>query len=270
MLYRINENFIENNINPITNRAYDSSWMIYQLTDSNDYHMMNGGKNKSTYILKVSKNYPQWQMSVFDFIQFQGTYNKNIILSISDEDYAEAQSCYGEHKYNDMFLRSYEPDVLIHSTTFESWNNIKIDNCLKSWNILKKNNIISENEPIGKLLGDPDDFSDYIMFSNGNISGEIVVLSKQQGKIIMNHDTEYTPGVRLYFDMKKIAQDGLLIRDGCHLKVKDELPLNPYLIWVGNCQTVGLKTSVSTPIEFTELSNNTFNKLFNKKIKTTY
>ena len=270
LIYRTKENFIENSINPFTNMPYDSSWIIYQLTDSIDYQMMNGGKNNGVYTLKVSKKYPQWKMSVFDFVQFQEIYNKNIILSISDEDFEAAKLYYGNHNYNDNFLRSYESDVLIHSTTLENWRKIESDGCLKSWNVLKKDNATLDTQPIGKLLGDPDDFSDYIMFSNGSISGEIVVLSKQLGTIMMNQDMEYQPGARLYFDMQKIAKDGLLVRDGCHLKVKDLLPLFPYLIWVATWKSVGLENAFSTPKKFTELSNSTFNKLFDKNVVTTF
>ena len=266
MVYRVNEKFEITDINPFTNKPYDSSWIIFQLTNSNDYQMFNGG-NQSVYLLKVSKKYPQWKFSIFDFVQYQESYNKNIILSISDDDYIEANIEYRNHKYNDNFLRNYEPEVLIHSTRQENWNKIKIDGCLKSWNILKNENPEFEKEPIGKALGDPNDFSDYIMFSGGGISNEIVVLSKQQGKITMNQDKEYVTGARLYFDINKIAKDGLLIRDGCHLKVKDKLPLDPYLIWVGEWESIGLKSNISTPKEFTELSNLTFNKLFNKNIK---
>ena len=270
LIYRVKENFIESDINPFTNMPYDPSWIIYQLTDSNDYQIMSGGKNNGVYTLKVSKKYPQWKISVFDFLQFQETYNKNIILSISDEDFEAAKLHYGNHNYNDNFLRSYESDVLIHSTTLENWRKIESDGCLKSWNVLKKSNATSETQPIGKLLGDPNDFSDYIMFSDGDISGEIVVLSKQLGKITMNSDMKYQPGARLYFDAKKIAKDGLLIRDGCHLKVKDELPLFPYLIWAATWRSVGLASSLSTPKRFTELSNSIFNKLFHKNVVTTF
>ena len=160
---------------------------------------------------------------------------------------------YGNHSYHDNFLRSCEPDVLIHSTTLENWRKIESDSCLKSWNVLKKSNATSETQPIGKLLGDPTDFSDYIMFSDGGISGEIVVLSKQLGQITMDPDMKYQPDARLYFDAKEIAKDGLLIRDGCHLMVRDELPLFPYLIWAATWRSVGLASSLSTPKRFTEL-----------------
>ena len=44
-------------------------------------------------------------------------------------------------------------------------------------------------------------------------------------------DTEYEPGVRLYFDVHRIIRDGFAVRDGLHtLKVQYRLPLEPYLI----------------------------------------
>lgn len=77
---------------------------------------------------------------------------------------------------------------------------------------------------------------------------------------------EHGPGVRLYFDMRKVAEDGLLIRDGCHLKVKDTLPLSPYLIWAADWKSVGLSSRHSTPSEFTCKANSCFNKIYGKMI----
>lgn len=269
MIYKVPENFIFTNLNPITNRAYDNSWIAYSLTTSDKYEMMNGGREASVYILRVSKNYPYWKMSLMDFINFYDS-NKNIILSISDDDLESAENYYLGHHYNEKELRSYEPEVLIHSTTTANWESIQEDSCLKSWNILKSENKHTESTPIGKQLGDPKDFSDYIMFSGGATSSEIVVLSKQHNKIIMNQDMKYKTGIRLYFDSKKIARDGLLIRDGCHLKVKDKLPMEPYLLWVADWKSVGLRNQISTPAEFTAKANNMFNELYGSIMKTTF
>ena len=71
----------------------------------------------------------------------------------------------------------------------ENWYQIQKDGMLKSWNRLNT----SEKEPIGKQLGDPVHFSDYIMFGVG-VSGEIVVNSKHSGKIVMDIDAEYKTG----------------------------------------------------------------------------
>lgn len=143
----------------------------------------------------------------------------------------------------------------------ESFAQIKKDGCLKSWNILKAENTIIEDKPIGSLLGDPSDFSDYIMFGKG-VAGEIVVNSKQQGKIVMDENAEYLTGARLYFDMKKIVEDGRAVRDGAHLKVKDTLPLEPYLIWTATYENIGLKNRISTPKIFCETADREFIKRF--------
>ncbi len=47
-------------------------------------------------------------------------------------------------------------------------------------------------------------------------------------------------GVRLYFDAAKIAKDGLLVRDGAHLKVTDTLPIDKYLIWTDTPDILGI------------------------------
>ncbi|MDE7325698.1 MAG: hypothetical protein K2N63_05405 [Lachnospiraceae bacterium] len=246
MIYRISD-LTENNINPVTSRKYDSSWLILALTDSKDYQQMCGSHNGCAYTIKISRpNKDNWEMAVCDFIGFCGANNKNAILVMSETDLEIARKHYGSHQYNEAFLRENEPPVLVHSTSLDSFRQIGRDGMLKSWNILKKEKNITENQPIGKLLGDPADFSDYIMFGSG-ITGEIIVNSKQQGKIIMDENAEYLTGARLYFDAKKMAGDGLLIRDGCHIKVKDTLPLNPYLIWAATWDTLGLAGRISTP-----------------------
>lgn len=269
MIYRIDQ-YTESEINRLTGRVYDDSWILYCLTDSDDYQMIVGKDTSGIYTVKVSKNYNGWEMSVCDFLQFQELRHKNILLSICQEDLETARKLYKEHKYNDPFLRENEPDILIHSTTYENWKSIEKDRCLKSWNILNHEKLIWEDKPIGQELGDPLDFRNFIMFSSGSISGEIVVLSKQNNKIIMNQDMTYKTGARLYFDCKKIASDGLLIRDGIHLKVMDKLPLEPYLLWCATWNKVGLNSNISTPKEFTEKSNTMFNKLFKNSVSTTF
>lgn len=248
----------ENDINPITGHGYDNSWMILMFTDSHDYQYMCGSSSGCAYMIKVSRSQcKDWKMAVCDFIGFSEANGKNAILIMTEEDLDSAKNYYVGHRYNDPFLREVEPSVLVHSTPTDNWEFIKHDGMLKSWNKLKSENIIVEEQPIGIHLGDPVDFSDYIMFGDG-IAGEIVVNSKQQGKIVMDENAEYLTGARLYFDAKKIAQDGLLVRDGCHLKVKDMLPLNPYLIWAATWENIGLESQISTPKIFAELSDKKF------------
>ncbi len=265
MIYRL-DRFEENSINPITGQKYDDSWIILMLTDSHDYRQMCGSSNGCAYTIKISRfKYDEWKMAVCDFIGFNKENGKNVILVISDEDLEAAKRYYEGHKYNEHFLREKEPLVLVHSTTMSSWKSIKNDGMLKSWNELKAEDAITQERPIGIILGDPLDFSDYIMFGGG-ITGEIVVNSKQQGKIVMDENAEYLTGARLYFDAKMIAQDGLLIRDGCHLKVKDVLPLKPYLIWTATWDTIGLASQLSTPKIFAEQADKQFENYLHYKL----
>ncbi len=261
MIYRVDAGFDAREINPFTGAPYDHTWAVFSLTDSTDYEAFSGG-HPSTYSLKVSKNNPHWAMAVCDFAQYQQAMGKNVILSLAPADWEEANARYQNHSYRDRFLREYEPKVLVHSTTQANWQGIKRDGCLKSWRALKKERADWEREPIGGVLGDPPDFSDYIMFSDGNVSGEIVVLSKMRGEITMDQDMEYPTGARLYFDLERIAQDGLLTRDGAHLKVKDALPLAPYLLWTAQWDSVGLPSPRSTPKQFTQMANDAFNRLY--------
>ncbi len=148
-----------------------------------------------------------------------------------------------------------------------SWEQIKCDGMLKSWNLLKAEKVISEEQPIGIQLGDPEDFSNYIMFGSG-VTGEIVVSAKQRGKIVMDVNAEYRTGARLYFDAKRMAQDGLLLRDGCHLKVKDVLPLAPYLIWAATWDTAGLASQLSVPRIFAEQADKQFQAIFSQYLQS--
>lgn len=266
MIYRIDK-FSESNINPITNCKYDSSWLILTLSSDIGNSTVVGSNNGCAYTIKINKQFHyDWKMAVGDFIGYCKATDINAILAITENEYAEAEKYYDGHYYNEPTLREKETPVLVHSTTMESWIKIQKDGMLKSWNRLKAENIILEKEPIGKQLSDPVHFSNYIMFGSG-VSGEIVVNSKQAGKIIMETDTEYKTGARLYFDAEKIAKDGLLIRDGAHIKVKNNLPLDPYLIWAATWDKIGLESQISTPKIFANLSNKTFQNIHKDKTK---
>lgn len=261
MIHRV-DSLTEERINPITGCEYDSSWIIFMFTDSKDYQQMCGSSNGCAYAIKVSRlKYRDWKMAVGDFISFYETNAKNLILVMTKAELETAKNYYEGHSYHETQLRDSEPVVLVHSTPMDNWEQIKHDGMLKSWNRLKTQKRIDEEQPIGIQLGDPADFSDYIMFCSGVI-GEIVVNSKQQGTIVMDINAEYLTGARLYFDASKMAKDGLLLRDGCHLKVKDTLPLSPYLIWVATWDTIGLINQLSTPKLFAEQADIQFQKRY--------
>ena len=164
------------------------------------------------------------------------------------------------------FVREDEPEVLIHSTPFANWTKIKRDGCLKSWNRVKQEMETQEEKPIGHLLGDPEDFRDYIMFGTGERC-EIVVSSKEAGRLVDDADEAYHSGARMYFDARKMAADGLLIRDGTHLKVKHGLPLQPYMIWAATWENLGLDSPISTPKRFSHTADSMFEENLHRSAK---
>lgn len=263
------DSFVESHINPVTNSPYDDSWIVY-IVDSGSYRMMCGSRNGCAYTLKISKtNHPDWKMYVGDFISYSEASNKNAILVISAEDLKLVEKEYDGHSFDDPYLRAYEPAVLIHSTTKENFDNITKCQMLKSWNRLKSEGFWPEEFPIGKQLGDPEELRDYILLGSGT-TGEIVVNSKQNGKLIFDENTEYRTGARLYFDMHRIAEERLLIRDGSEMKIKNCLPLHPYLIWVSTWDKIGLDSEISTPKIFAEKSDEFFKENIKKDFRYSY
>jgi len=245
-------------INPITQCAYDGSWVVFMLTDSTEYQQFVGMDGSGVYTIKTSKvQYKDWKLAVGDVISFQETAGKNVLLVMPAEDFAEASEAYANHSSHERNLRENEPRVLVHSTTMENWYMIRRDGALKSWNRLKREAALNEKYPIGAELGDPADFRDYIMFGGG-VTGEVVVHSKQTGKIVMDIDCEYCSGARLYFDAEKMARDGLLLRDGTHIKVKEYMPLEPYMLWAATWENIGISSQITTPRIFAERADRCF------------
>lgn len=65
--------------------------------------------------------------------------------------------------------------------------------------------------------------------------------------------------------LKKIATDGLLTRDGAHLKVYDSLEIKKYLLWTATSEIVGLHDE-TTPFEFGAKSDEMFERKFDIKL----
>lgn len=231
-----------------------------KLTDSTEYNQFCCSEN-GIYTLKISKNFKYWYYDLCDLIDFYNGSKVQIDLDVEQADIVLAGKLYGNHKYNECFLRDYETKVMVHSTPIENLDSILKSGKLKSWNILKSENADWEKEPIGTLLGDIEDFSNYIMLSMLFQNNEIITASKQKHKIDTDMNQIYTPGARFYLDAEKLAKDGLLLRDGEHIKVKNCIPLDKYLIWYSTAEKLGIKKE-TTPKEFFELSNKKFSELY--------
>ena len=84
-------------------------------------------------------------MAVGDFIGFCEANMKNALLVMSEAAFNSAKEHYEGHRYNEPFLREYEPSVLVHSTPMDCWTLIKRDGILKSWNLLETEKPLRKN-----------------------------------------------------------------------------------------------------------------------------
>lgn len=198
-LYFVGENFLPGHLNPITGKAYDSQWIFLELVDTDEFYMFNGG-NEFIFRLAISKKISDWKYRICDFIEYELSYGKRILISANKDDYNKARLAYKGHSHRDKYLRPGEKRILVHSTSLEAFESIVRDRSLKSWNCLFDEGRNLEESPIGKLLVDPVEYRDYIMFTNGGVAGEVAVNSRQKGRIRMDIKDHYRPCVRLYFD----------------------------------------------------------------------
>lgn len=259
-LFYINDNTGLENLIPYKEKAAnDSNWIYFKLTSDTDCELFCGKNEENIYQFIVSKKYKNWVYRVMDFVSYIKSSKINGIITIEKDEMKYAEKCYMGHHYRDNQLREYECKVLIHSAPLNAWKSIQKDNCLKSWHVLFQEGYIVNKNPIGELLGDPNEFSDYVMLGSGTTS-EIVVSSSDKKEINCDINVSYEPGARLYLDANKLAQDGKLIRDGGHIKVKDRLELEKYLLFIATSETVDKKEKHWTPKKFTDKADRVFTK----------
>lgn len=234
---------------------YNEEWVSIKIDKSSHIKLEQG----IIYGCSIGRKVKFWEYRVMDYINYNLMYGRNVIFVGNPKMYKRALKKYGDRNIYDKSLRPYEEKVIIHSTTFENYVKIKQQGVIKCWNILKKENETFEDKPIGALLDDPEDFSKYIMFGSG-VQCEIVVLSKQRNKLCYDINEEYIPGARMYFSAQQLASDGLLIRDGLHYKVKNELSLD-YALFIATIDNVHITGNV-TPKSFTEAADTAFRYKF--------
>lgn len=217
------------------------------LSDSEDYEMIVGPAG-GVYTARVSRRrYAQWAFSMMDFSGFHESVGNMPQVLASAQAVEEARALYEGHCFDERALRPWESPVMVHSTTPDGYDGIMRDGCLRSWEDLHGSGAISEREPIGAVLGDPAALKQYIMLGGG-WHPEIVVASREAGCLVMDENASYRPGARLYLDARKLAEDGLLVRDGCHRMARGRIPLDRYLIRAVTAADV--PDDANTPIRF--------------------
>ena len=150
-----------------------------------------------------------------NFINYENNHNRKVI--IWSENIGLAFQLLRQVK--ELGIKAYmnldDTKFLCHSTPIENLNSILKDNALLSYNeLIARGNVINT---VRFRLGEPPDFLDYIDFCSWkSISSEIVVASRQFGRINDDNDFRYKPGVRIYFSADELQKVEGASMDGLH------------------------------------------------------
>ncbi|MDO8585809.1 MAG: hypothetical protein Q7T82_02105 [Armatimonadota bacterium] len=210
----------------------------------------------------IGRRFTSIETRLADFLRYESSHGRKVIVSFPpdmDSD-AIARNALASTPEN-RTVRPDDPRWWVHSTPLESWEKIKDCGELRSFARMRR----EKGSPMGIglfVFGEPADYAEYVMLAwTLAIGPEHVVSSQQKGHLITEEDTPYTPGVRMYFDGHRIIRNGLAVSDGLHLlKVRDRLPLDPYLVMAVSVKDVDPRGDVEvwTPWTFLNRANEYF------------
>lgn len=257
MIYVADSRWYPTDTNPFKeDGTYGSDWsaFIYDLDIS---YFTNVYPDAKLHVLRFSPAADKEHIRFFDFLSYELSYNRNVIIKVSKGISAEDLLTQYKTAPHEITFRSTDEEYMVHSTSLLTWEYIKKDKSLLSPNMLKADG--REVMEIGlKPMLEPPDYSDYIMLDVLNGCGELVVNSRQLGYVCTDPNALYTPGIRLYFDVRKMIRDNIAVRDGLHLlKVKNCLPLADYLLAAISSEDFQEEMKW-TPTLFTEKANQLF------------
>lgn len=237
--------------------AYGSGWSAF-LVGGKSGRVSNQLPGAQLYVLQAPLCTGRDLQRLADFICYESGYGRNVILKANPALRPVIHAVLAAQKSAKpaASLRRSDPRWLVHSTTWENWAQIKACGTLLAPSVLKARGRPPLEIGLHPLL-EPADYSDYVMLDHMDGCGELVVNSRQLGRICTDGNAPYTPGVRLYFDARRILADRLGVRDGVHpLKIKHALPLR-YLEMAVTTEQLG-EEKLWTPTSFTQAANSYF------------
>lgn len=160
-------------------------------------------------------------------LRYEISNNRKVILwSKNRKQIYDLQNIIRDKNINNSGQGSYSDcKYLCHSTTINSFKEIIKDKALLSYNeLIRLGKVVNT---IRGSLREPEDFFDYIDLAKINsLAPEKVVASREYKELNFDLNKSYTPGVRIYFDKKKLESLPGACSDGLHiLKVFKRLEL---------------------------------------------
>ena len=249
--------------NPFTpDGSYGPEWSCFRMLDADDDIILNGTGDNGLYRFLAGRKVENLETKLADFLRYENAHGRKVIVSFppdiaADELVNRALASVS----NTSTIRPDDPRWIVHSTSLEAWERIRTCGELRSLARLRGEGIDARGVGLSEFR-EPDDYAEYVMLCRyDHIAAEHVVASQVAGRVITEEDTPYEPGVRLYFDARRIILDGLAVRDGLHiLKVHDHLPLERYLVATISVEDIDPRGEVSvwTPRTFLDRANEWF------------
>jgi hypothetical protein len=142
---------------------------------------------------------------------------------------AEPTGCHDCHE------NRCQRDCVCHATTVESATSIirarSILSACKAWDVSGEEMVRDPRN----AAGDPPDYFEHVMWGPGNCTEvDKLVFERVVGHVPSweEFEADFRPAVRFFFCEDEIQNHPGWVIDGVQEKIRDELPLNPYLILV--------------------------------------
>ncbi|MBU3202475.1 hypothetical protein LL037_13095 [Clostridium estertheticum] len=267
-IYYTDEYLNEMNSNPFSIEGnYGKEWAQVIICDDITGQYSFNNTSGELFTLKINSDYNGWEYRLSDYIQYENYHYRNVIVKENEQfNLKDIVNRYHIHGFDENIVRETDPRWIVHSTTKKNLKAINSSGYLKSIRVL----IDEGYDEIGIGLapfGEPDDYEEHIMFEHLYGCSELVVNSRNIGKVCTDPNIRYNPGIRMYFDAHKIILDGFAVRDGAHIiKVKDKIRITDYIVYMYDETNVDLPKGIDfwTPSLFTDEANKSFLKVYGK------
>jgi len=209
--------------------SFGDGWSGFFILDRTDGYGFTGTAGTDLFTYQFSKTEPFLQEKLADFIRYENSHSRKVIVSGPKEmgipqfiDYA-LSSTPPPHK-----IRNSDQRYVVHSTTRANGESILKEGRLRSPYDLKQGNRNLDSLRF-LSLGEPKDYADHIWFADlGAIGPEVVVASNQMKAYVA--DVQYEPGYRFYFDNHKIITAGKDLRVLSGTRVLKQIDLDGFCV----------------------------------------
>jgi len=165
MIHLADSNWCPLNRNPFSkNGLYGIEWSAF-IYDWEIPYYTNNYPDAKLNTLRFSPNADKDFLRLFDFLTYEESYGRNVILKICTGINAEKLLQEYAAFSHDVVFRDTDEKYMVHSTTLENWGNIRKEKALLSPNMLKREGVRMLEIGLKQMI-EPADYSDnYICFA---------------------------------------------------------------------------------------------------------